>query len=402
MKLWALGLQARSDGSNRNYLFLFFLKLHDYSADTAAEYAKLLYHEGVAIGPTSGHFKSLDYLDPSVMAPFNPEVGTVPVSRYVDIFDEARYDLSYKPDRPGRLSETLQVSYDDGTKIDINLWEISDNIDPAEFNSIRQGYIGPGGRLFPSRMGRNTVPNLWAEKQKALAKMREYNQDFEFFVTLGLTGVMSNLPMGPIVGPKPPVSGTSGGRGTQTPARNVPPKQLQPEPAPPGKLAPGSGKTGVPGSQHASVEAQRAQEAMRPPQTPLPAAQQPIRDTLLAEHPGLHPNVATDAARGGARAMGPGGAGADVPLLNGGGREVSVHRGAFTQQSIGGHLQGEVAQAGTTEIYLQVNSAGASREGLLRMIPRLRGGYPELRGVPVKFYGPDGKVWWTGIFQGPP
>jgi hypothetical protein len=64
LKLWALGLQARSQSPHGNYLYLFFLKLHDYSADTAAEYDRLLVQEGIAISSTSGHFQNLDYLDP--------------------------------------------------------------------------------------------------------------------------------------------------------------------------------------------------------------------------------------------------------------------------------------------------------------------------------------------------
>jgi hypothetical protein len=141
--------------------------------------------------------------------------------------------------------------------------------------------------------------------------------------------------------------------------------------------------------------------AQRPPRTPLPVFQQAIRDTLLREHPGLHPNVAADAARGGARAMGPGGAGADVVLINGGGREVTVHSGAFTPQNVGTHLVGEAAQRGTTQIFMQINSAGATREGLLQMISGLRSGYPDLRGIFVKIFGPDGEAWWNGVFRGP-
>ena len=99
--------------------------------------------------------------------------------------------------------------------------------------------------------------------------------------------------------------------------------------------------------------------------------------------------------------MGPGGAGGDVVLINGGRREVSVRSGAFTQESVGSHLQAEAAQRGTTEIYLQINSSGASREGLLQMIPQLRSGYPELRGIDVHIFGPDGQRWWHGTFAGP-
>ena len=114
--------------------------------------------------------------------------------------------------------------------------------------------------------------------------------------------------------------------------------------------------TGTRGDKGASARPAATQE--KPPAAPLPANQQAIRDALLNEHPGLHPEVAADAAKGGARAMGKGGAGADVPLLNGGGREVSVHSGAFTPGSVGSHLQAEAMQRGTTEIYLQINSGG--------------------------------------------
>jgi hypothetical protein len=85
-------------------------------------------------------------------------------------------------------------------------------------------------------------------------------------------------------------------------------------------------------------------------------------------------------------------------LLNGTGREVSVHSGAFTSQGVGAHLLEEAAQAGTREIYLQINTG--TREGFLRMLPGLRRGYAELEGVFVKIFGPDGQVWWNGIFRG--
>ena len=88
-------------------------------------------------------------------------------------------------------------------------------------------------------------------------------------------------------------------------------------------------------------------------------------------------------------------------LINGGGREVSVHSGAFTSPGVGSHLQAEALQSGTTEIYMQINSSGASRQGLLQMISGLRSGYRELQGVFVKIFGPNGEVWWNGIFRGP-
>jgi ribosomal protein S11 len=89
--------------------------------------------------------------------------------------------------------------------------------------------------------------------------------------------------------------------------------------------------------------------------------------------------------------------------LNGGGREVSVHqaRSPFTADSIGSHLQQEAMQQGTTEIYLQINSTGATREGFLKILPQIRNGYLELRGITVKIFGSDGSVWWNGVFGGP-
>jgi hypothetical protein len=95
------------------------------------------------------------------------------------------------------------------------------------------------------------------------------------------------------------------------------------------------------------------------PEAPLPAFQQQIRDVVLKEHAGLHPRVAAEAARGGRSVQGPGGEGADVSLLNGGGREVTVHRGEFTSEALGGHLVGKANQGNVTEIYVQINSPGA-------------------------------------------
>jgi putative toxin of predicted polymorphic toxin system len=136
------------------------------------------------------------------------------------------------------------------------------------------------------------------------------------------------------------------------------------------------------------------------PGKPLPATHEEIRDTLLGEHPGLHPAVATDAARGSVSAKGPGGRGADLDLIDGGGREVSVHHGAFTTEAIGGHLLGEVRQESTTEIFLQISSPGATRQGFLKMLPALRSGSRDLQRVYVKVFGPDGSVWWNGRFLG--
>jgi hypothetical protein len=115
----------------------------------------------------------------------------------------------------------------------------------------------------------------------------------------------------------------------------------------------------------------------------------------------LHPKVATEAARNGVAAKGPGGQGADVILANGRSREVSVHSADFTDKSISNHLLEEIGQENVDEIYLQINSPGATRRELLEIIPNVRSGYQELRGIEIHFFGPDGQLWWHGIFHGP-
>jgi Domain of unknown function (DUF4157) len=239
VKLWALQLQQRRRPNGENYLFRFFYKLEAYSRETVITYVTALRGYGIFISRTSGGFQNLAYLDPSVEAPPGPvDPESMTWDRYVDNFQTVTYDLGYKPERPGYLSTTLQVAYADGTKIDISIWDISDNIDAAWQNAIYQSYIGPGRRLFPSRLSRKTTPKLWAEKHNALAKMREYNQDFELFVSIGVAGVMSNLPIGFM---ELPPAMPAGGRGVRSPPRTAPPKAGEPEPATP----PGQAKTTV-------------------------------------------------------------------------------------------------------------------------------------------------------------
>jgi Domain of unknown function (DUF4157) len=221
-RLWALTLQQRA-GPWGNYLNHFYLALHDADKAAGDSFAASVTGMGIAIGPDTGHFQNLDYLDPRVQAPLNPAIANLPFGRSVDNFKSALYDLNYKPSKPGQLSTILRLTYDDGTTIEISLWDISDNKDPSAANAIAQGSLGPGGRVFPSRLDQQTTPRLWAEKRKALAVMQADNEDFFFFVSLGLAGVMSNLPIGPVVGPEPidvPTvpggpsrRGTSGGQG---------------------------------------------------------------------------------------------------------------------------------------------------------------------------------------------
>jgi hypothetical protein len=217
LEIWALALQQR-EGPFGNYLVHFYFVLANDDEKFALHFARWVQDFGIVFSLTSGHFQSLDYLDPSVAAPLNPAIKNLPLSRSVDNFTTATYDLSYKPSKPGSLSTTLRLTYADGTTIDVSLWDISDNTDLAWANAIGQGYVGPGGRVFPSRMSRNTVPRLWLEKQKAVAKINESNEDFEFFVSLGVTAVFSNLPAGPVVGIDPTPVDPAAPRAPRTPS----------------------------------------------------------------------------------------------------------------------------------------------------------------------------------------
>ncbi len=333
----------------------------------------------------------------------NPEVADLPAVRYVDNYSSVIYDLDYRH-QDGNLSKWLKVNYADGTSIDVWIDDIlEEGMDPrVALQMMANGHVGAGGRIFPERMNPRTTPRLYAAKQEAIRIMEEYN--FQFILGT-LPAVMFILTMG---------IGSVGGGGrptrmTRTPVSRIPLREPEPPPPleePPVRPGPASGgrsttpvpSTGTPGNRAASVRDAEARAAQRAPTAALTAAQQTMRDTLIREHPGLNPNVAADAVRGAERVMGPGGRGADVVLITGGRREVSVHSGAFTSQSIGAHLLDEAAQAGTSEIYLQINTG--ARAGFLRMLPGLRSGYAELRGIFVKIFGPDGQVWWNGIFRG--
>jgi len=66
--------------------------------------------------------------------------------------------------------------------------------------------------------------------------------------------------------------------------------------------------------------------------------------------------------------MGASGAGGDVVMARVT-REVSVHTGRVDEQTLVRHLQEEARQAGVLEVYLQLNSEGADRTRIRRVIP---------------------------------
>jgi hypothetical protein len=290
LRLWALTLQQR-EGHWGNYLNHFYLVLSDNNRDAAEKFYQSITQQGIAIGADTGHFQNLDYIDPRVVAPLNPAIAHLPLALSVDNFKTAIYDLSYKPSKPGQLSTTLRLNYEDGTTVEVSLWDISENREPAPLNAIAQGYVGAGGRVFPIRLSRSTTPRLWLEKQKALATMRADNEDFIFFVSLGLAGIFSNLPVGPVVGPEPPFdvptsaprTSCRGGTGPGQGDVSIPQKQVQTHP-PETTPAEGAGPEPIPGRQ---AEIPRTGQRI-PGSTD---AEHAIDEYLRAEGHDVRPNV---------------------------------------------------------------------------------------------------------------
>ena len=132
-------------------------------------------------------------------------------------------------------------------------------------------------------------------------------------------------------------------------------------------------------------------------------------ERLMSEHSALHSAVAEDAVRGAARVKGANVSGADILLAGGVEREVTVHSGK--QANFGSHLVKEAGQfsenATSKEIYIQIDpreGLDIDKRSLLNEITDEQGGWqtksalPELDGVYVKVFGPNGEVWWDGTF----
>src|SRR5262249_28869947 len=102
-------------------------------------------------------------------------VSGITTADYVDTFREVKYNLNESPD--GRnLSKTLHVFYENNTQIDIKIDSIGDEWTVPFSGDDEFFYVGDGGRVFPRRLARATVPNLWEMKRRALIAMSEYNQ----------------------------------------------------------------------------------------------------------------------------------------------------------------------------------------------------------------------------------
>lgn len=234
----ALELQSLVHSPNGNYLFKLYLVLKDSNAARAREFAELLAQEGIAVGPISGHFEHLEHLDPSAplsAQPADDRAAQAAMKRWVDAFVSADYDPSYRPDRRGALSELLQLTYADGSKLDIDIRLISDNHDPAPVHAVAHAYVGPGERVFPLRLGRDTTPRLWRAKHEiALAAMYRSNEDYETLVGISLAGVMSNMPLGlvvPVQAPRPSGNAAPRARTATSPRATSPRGQAGSQPA---------------------------------------------------------------------------------------------------------------------------------------------------------------------------
>jgi hypothetical protein len=153
-----------------------------------------------------------------------PELGSLPANRYVDLFTESYYDLSYRAEG-GALSKWLTLEYADGTLIDVNVDDIldADEANTSMPDAMRAGYVGIGDRIFPSVMTRQTVPRLWNAKRGAIQVMEEYNYEFMLTALPAVFFILSMAGAAPI---KP------------VPARGVPRLRARPR----------SGSTGTPGA----------------------------------------------------------------------------------------------------------------------------------------------------------
>jgi hypothetical protein len=128
---------------------------------------------------------------------------------------------------------------------------------------------------------------------------------------------------------------------------------------------------------------------------PSPTRQAMVKE-LMDEHKNLNIKVANDAVNGAKRVMGAGGAGGDVVLDEHVTREVSVHTGRLDEQNLTTHLQEEARQTGVREIYLQINSPGATTQSIRQAMNGIQNGIPELAGVRVRVYDSQGRVVWQG------
>ena len=261
LKRWALELQSIPNTPKGNYLHAWYLLLYDAYPESALKLGQIIADMGIEFGGNVSGFTNLEHLDPKEKLPptMAPEVEKLPLSHGIDNFTSVQYDLTYRA-HGGVLSNYLQLTYADGVTIDLDIHTISDDDDPAPFQAIAYSYVGAGGRVFPLRLDPDTTPRLVKAKHWAVGIMEKNFEDFEFFVSLSLAGVMSTLPIGPVTMEDPvPV-----GPGPRSTPRDVP--------------APASGEGAAAKAPDVSdvvpphVESQPGAQATKPPQGSGPAA----------------------------------------------------------------------------------------------------------------------------------
>jgi hypothetical protein len=133
----------------------------------------------------------------------NSAVADLPWERYVDNFEHTEYDFDYRH-VGGNLSKWLRLTYSDGTALDIHIDTILEMSMSSEamVESMSQGTVGDGGRIFPAELCPQTTPRLYAAKQSALEAMDEYNVGFitgtmpavVFIITMGIGGIGGPAP----------------------------------------------------------------------------------------------------------------------------------------------------------------------------------------------------------------
>lgn len=113
---------------------------------------------------------------------------------YVDDFVSSYYNVDYRHSG-GNLSKWIVLEYRDSIVIDINIDNIFDT--PSKPNNS-EGFIGDGGRRFPSRLDPMTTPRLYAAKKLAIVAMTKNYADF---LEAARDGIFFILTINPLVAP---------------------------------------------------------------------------------------------------------------------------------------------------------------------------------------------------------
>lgn len=129
------------------------------------------------VGPMT--WAALDKVTPGKSQPGQADPMQVIVpGTWVDDFTEPTYDIDYRIKEGGSPSEWLQVTYTDGTRIDLNWYDFDDvSLNTAQMtDALKNRHAGPGGRIVPGRAGaslgrlgltRQLCPRLWAVREEA-------------------------------------------------------------------------------------------------------------------------------------------------------------------------------------------------------------------------------------------